>query len=306
MTTDLSSWTERHGYTSTFFSLPNLCMFAATAGPEDGPLVILLHGFPECAYSWRHQIGPLAQAGFRVVAPDQRGYGMTDKQGPYDLDTLVDDIVQLIQANGHTKAYIAGHDWGAAVAWHLVDTHPDRVHRLAILNVPHPQVIERAILSGNWRQALKSWYILFFQLPWLPERLLSLNDFRPLRDTLRQSSRPGTFSEADLEEYAHAWRQPGAMSAMLGWYRAQVRRVARRQYRPRPVAHIQTPTLILWGDQDTALEPSLADLSARRLTRGQVVHFPAASHFVHEDEPADVARRLIQHFRSQVGSHYQR
>lgn len=290
-------WPARLGFTSAVYDLPTLRVHAAVAGPTDGPLVILLHGFPECAYSWRHQIGPLAQAGFRVVAPDQRGYGMTDKQGPYDLDTLVDDIVQLIQANGHAKAHIAGHDWGAAVAWHLVDTHPDYVRRLAILNVPHPQDIQRVIVRGNWRQALRSWYILFFQLPWLPERLLSLNDFRPLRDTLGRSSCAGTFNQADLDEYAWAWRQPGAIRAMLGWYRAQVGRVARRQYRPGPWRPIQTPTLILWGDQDVALESSLADLSARRLADGQVVHFPAASHFVHEDEPADVTRRLIEHFK---------
>ena len=274
-----------------------LAFHAVVAGPEDGPLVLLLHGFPEFWYGWRHQIGALAAAGYRVVAPDQRGYALTDKAGPYDLDTLVGDVVHLIQACGQTNAFVAGHDWGAAVAWHLVDTHPDRVRRLAILNVPHPQVIERAILSGNWRQALKSWYILFFQLPWLPEYLLSLNDFHPLRETLRGTAWPQTFSQADLDEYAWAWRQPGALSAMLGWYRAHVRLVTRRRGPTAPVQPIQTPTLILWGDQDVALEKSLADESLKRLEKGRLVHFPDATHWVHEDNPAEVTSLLPKHFK---------
>lgn len=296
MPNPLTPWPERLGFTSTVFDLPTLRLHAAVAGPVHGPLVVLLHGFPETSYSWRHQMGALAQAGFRVVAPDQRGYALTDKHGPFDLDTLVGDVVHLIQACGHTDACVAGHDWGAAIAWHLVDTHPDRVRRLAILNVPHPQVLERAILRGDWRQALKSWYVLFFQLPWLPERLLSLNDYRPLRETVRRTASPGTFSAADLDEYTWAWRQPGALSAMLGWYRAHVRRMARRGPPSARRPLIETPTLIAWGDRDTALEKSLADQSAQLVRGARVVHFPAATHWVHEDRPADVNSLLLEHF----------
>jgi epoxide hydrolase 4 len=150
-------------------------LHAVTAGPSDGSPVILLHGFPEFWYSWRKQIHPLAEAGFRVIAPDQRGYNLSDKPegiGNYQLDILVEDILGLMDSLGIEKAAVVGHDWGAIVAWALALQYPDRLDRLVILNVPHPGV-SKSVIKSVPKQILKSWYIAFFQLPFVPEFLLS-------------------------------------------------------------------------------------------------------------------------------------
>ncbi len=280
----------------TFFDLPGLRMHAAVAGPENGPLVVLLHGFPEFWYSWRHQIPALAQAGFHVVAPDQRGYNLTEKAPPYDTGTLSQDIVNLIRACGRERACIAGHDWGAAVVWALASAHPERVEKLAILNVPHPSVMVKNLLGGNWRQLGRSWYIFFFQIPGLPERVLSAQTYRGLRGTLKRTSRPGTFSRDDLAKYVAAWTQPGALSAMLGWYRAAARATLNRQPLA-PGRTIKAPTLILWGEQDVALGVELAEQSLGYLEQGRLERFPEATHWIHEEFPDEVNRRLSEHFR---------
>jgi pimeloyl-ACP methyl ester carboxylesterase len=165
-------------------------------GPAAGPLVVLLHGFPEFWYGWRHQIAALAAAGFRVWVPDQRGYNLSDKPRPvrgYVVDELARDVVGLIDAAGHATAAVVGHDWGAAVAWHLAAQHPARVRRVAVLNVPHPQVMGPALLRKPG-QLLRSWYVFFFQLPWLPEAVVGLRGWWLARQSLRRTSRPGTFS----------------------------------------------------------------------------------------------------------------
>lgn len=279
----------------TFFNLPGLRMHAAVAGPESGPLVVLLHGFPEFWYSWRHQIPALAQAGFRVVALDQRGYNLTEKTPPFDTGTLSQDVVNLIRACGRERAHVAGHDWGAAVAWALAGAHPEHVEKLAILNVPHPSVMVKNLLGGNWRQLGRSWYIFFFQIPGLPEWALSSEMYRGLRGTLKRTSRPGTFSRDDLERYVAAWSQPGALNAMIGWYRTAAHATLKR----RPLARgqkITAPTLILWGEQDIALGVELAEQSLGYLEQGRLVRFPDATHWVHEEFPDDVSGCLLEHF----------
>jgi epoxide hydrolase 4 len=143
---------EQLGFKTVYFDLPGLRMHAPVAGPEDGPLVVLLHGFPEFWYGREHQIEPLAQAGFRVVVPDQRGYNLTDKTSPFDTRTLSNDIVNLIESCGREDAFVAGHDWGAAVAWTLAGLQPRCVKKLAILNVPHPTAMVQAFAEGNVKQ----------------------------------------------------------------------------------------------------------------------------------------------------------
>ncbi len=291
-------WPEKWGGQAQVFDLPGLRMYGAVAGPADGPLVILLHGFPEDAYSYRHQLGPLAEAGFRVVAPDQRGYGLTDKRGPYDTATLTRDIVHLIAACGRQQAHLVGHDWGALVAWDFAERYPERLLSLSILNVPRWQVAERALKLGNPRQMLRSWYIGFFQLPWLPEALLSRGNFAPLRRTVQATARRGTFTPADLHHLTRAWRQPGALPAMLGWYRSAFRRGLRRGRPTTP--RLTVPTLILWGERDVALGVELAEQSVATLANGRLVRFPDATHWVHEDCPADVTTLLLDHFQSAI------
>ena len=262
------------------------------AGPEDGPLALLLHGFPEFWYGWRKQIPALAAAGYRVVAPDQRGYHLSDKpQGvdAYVLNKLVADAAGLITACGRDKAFVVGHDWGAAVAWQLAITQPEQVEKLVILNVPHPEVFLKTLRS-NPKQLLKSWYMLFFQLPYLPETLCQLNDWRAATRALVATSRAGTFSASDLARYREAWSQPGAFTAMLNWYRALFRS------RPRPTpSRVQVPMLVLWGAQDRFLSAEMAQKSVAFCDDGQLVLFEA-THWLQHEEAESVNRLILEFF----------
>jgi len=252
------------------------------AGPVDGPLVILLHGFPEFWYGWKRQIGPLADAGYRVWVPDQRGYNLSDKPdgiGNYAVDTLAADVVGLIDAAGQEKAVIVGHDWGAAVAWWVAATYPERVERLVVLNVPHPAVMKR-FTSRNAGQMLRSWYIGFFQLPVLPEVLARLGNWAVMSWSLRTSSQPGTFSEADLNEYRTAWSQPGAFRAMVNWYRAVLQRPPTRDV----MIRIAVPTLLIWGVRDRFLKRDMAQPSIDLCDNGRLLFFETATHWVQHEE----------------------
>ncbi len=275
-----------------YYDLPGLKMHAATAGPADGPLVVLLHGFPQFWYSWRHQIGPLAAAGLRLVAPDQRGYNFTEKRGPYDIATLVTDVRHLIRALGRDQAHVVGHDWGAVVAWSLAAAHPQSVTSLTICNVPHPAAYLDALRNGVWRQWLASYYIGLFQIPALPERALVAQGARRLRAILTRTSAPGTYTERDLDAYTSAWLKPGAMAAMLGWYRAapSLAGPATRAYRGR----VQAPTTIIWGEQDIALDVRTAELSLNYVHDARLVRLPGVSHWVTEEQPDVVTAEVLR------------
>ena len=283
------------GFTSTYFHLPGIKIHAATAGDASCPLVLLLHGFPEGWLSFKHQIRPLAEAGFRVVAPDQRGYNLTSKAGPYDLDTLAHDAIRLMDACGARQAHWVGHDWGGVVAWKVAERFPQHVTTLSILNVPHPAVAVRSVLRGNLRQFLRSDYVYFFQIPWLPEWLLRRNNFALLRRAMAATARPGTFTEADLDQYVRLWSETGALSAMLGWYRAFVRRAALTYRVNAKLPTYAMPALLLWGEKDFALGVELAQQSARLLERGRFIRLPAATHWLHHEFPDEINRHLLQH-----------
>ena len=187
------------------------------AGPKNGPPVVLLHGFPEFWYGWRKQIPALVASGYRVIVPDQRGYNLSDKPAgikAYRLHELVNDVVGLIDTLDYQKVNLVGHDWGALVAWAMGIWQPARLHRLGILNVPHPAVIPR-FLTRDPEQLRRSWYVFAFQLPWLPERLLTADNYRRAERILRGSGKTHTFTREDIEKYKQAWSQPGAMSAMI-------------------------------------------------------------------------------------------
>lgn len=262
------------------------------AGPANGPPVILLHGFPEFWYGWRHQIGPLAAAGYRLIVPDQRGYNLSDKPPgaqAYRGEALVADTLGLMDGLGIRRAALVGHDWGAAVAWWAATSHPERIDRLAILNVPHPKVMARA-LRTSWRQPLRSWYIAFFQVPRLPEALLRAAGHAGMKASLRRSGRRGTFTTQELQAYQEAWSQPGALTGMLNWYRAAAR------YRPRISlkGKIRVPTLMIWGAQDIALGRELAQSSIEMCENGRLTVFEHATHWVQHDEPEGVNRLLLE------------
>ncbi len=266
-------------------------LHVAEAGPADGPLVVLLHGFPECWYGWRHQIGALAAAGYRVLAPDQRGYNLSDKPrglDAYAVDRLAADVIGLIAARGRDTAAVVGHDWGAGVAWWLALRHPSWLERLAILNVPHPAALLRH-LRGDPAQWLRSWYFLFFQLPRLPEVLLRANGYEGMARGLRRSAQAGTFSANDLARYRAAWSRPGALTAMIDWYRAAARRPPSLPDNPR----VAVPTLVLWGARDTALSRAMAAESVAYCDRGRLALFEDATHWVQHDEAARVNALLL-------------
>ncbi len=271
----------------------NITIHVVQDGPETGELVILLHGFPEFWYGWRKQIPALVGAGYRVWAPDQRGYNESDKpQGiaAYSIDKLSADVIGLMDAAGVEKATVIGHDWGAGVAWWTAMTYPDRVAKLIVLNVPHGSVMQ-AFLRKNLGQLWKSWYIFFFQIPWLPEKLMGLNRWQAAAQGLTGSSRPGTFSEADLDQYRQAWSQPGAFTSMINWYRALIQKPPQT---PADV-RIHVPTLVLWGAQDKFLSREMAQESMAYCDDGRLVYFEEATHWVQHEEVTKV-NELILHF----------
>jgi pimeloyl-ACP methyl ester carboxylesterase len=266
------------------------------AGPKSGIPVVLLHGFPEFWYGWRKQIPVLAEAGCQVIVPDQRGYNLSDKPKgikAYCVDELVADVVGLIDALEYERVNVVGHDWGALVAWMLAIRHPDRLHRLGIVNVPHPAVIGH-FLRRDPEQMVRSWYAAFFQLPWLPELSLRLGRWSGASLAMRRSATPSAFTDEDMEKYRAAWSQPGAMTAMLNWYRAAAR------YRPRITNEMQVhvPTLILWGVKDVALTYRMARPSLDYCEKGNLIFFPDATHWVQHDEADEVNRHLLSFISS--------
>lgn len=263
-----------------------------TAG--EGPLLLLLHGFPQFWYGWRHQIPALAKR-FRVVAPDLRGYNETEKPRrvrDYRVDVLASDVVALTAALGEKAAYVAGHDWGGAVAWVAAANHPDVVTKLAILNCPHPGQMRKHLFT-NPRQLLKSWYMFFFQLPWLPERRILKDDASLVKVIFRGLARnKAAFSDADLAEFKKAIQVPGAMKAALAYYRA-----AFRYPWVGPKHKIAAPTLVIWGENDTALGKELT-YGQESFVRGayRIEYIPECSHWVNEERPEAVNELLLEFF----------
>ena len=257
-----------------------------------GPLVLLLHGFPQFWYAWRHQLPALARAGYRAVAVDLRGYNLSAKPrgvGAYDVELLAGDVAALVAALGERSAVLVGHDWGAAIAWRVAARYPERVGRLVILNGPHPRAFLRELRKPA--QLLRSAYVLFFQLPVLPELVIRAGDFALLDRVFRRDARPGSFSDADVAAHKEALRQPGALTAALNYYRAAVRHARRRTLRAE--TRVEQPTLLIWGDRDRYLGPGMARGLERWVPRLRVEHVPEATHWVMADAPAQVNELLL-------------
>ncbi|MEX0785710.1 MAG: alpha/beta hydrolase [Dehalococcoidia bacterium] len=263
----------------------------------EGPLVVLLHGFPEFWYSWRRQIPALAEAGFRVVAPDQRGYNTSDKPrgvASYRIETLVDDVAGLIEHAGESKATVVGHDWGGAVAWMTPMLRPEVVDKLIVLNSPHPGAFQRELRSPA--QLLKSWYMFFFQLPWLPEAALRMGDFRAIERQLTSDPvPPGAFSEDDIAAYKEALRQPGALTAAINYYRAAVGRNPLGM--SRLVRSIDVPTLLIWGERDNYLGRRLTEGLEQWVPNIRVERIAEGSHWVQVDSAPRVNELMIAFLR---------
>ncbi len=263
----------------------------------EGPLVVLLHGFPEFWYSWRHQIPALAEAGFRVIAPDQRGYNTSEKPlgvRSYRIEHLVDDVAALIEHAGESRAVVVGHDWGGAVAWALPMLRPEVVEKLVVLNAPHPKALQRGF--RRLRQLARSWYVFFFQLPWLPEAAMRFRGYRVLDRGLRREPRqPGAFSDEDIAAYKNALAQPGALTAAINYYRAALRRNPAES--ARTLRQIDVPALLIWGERDPYLGIELTEDLEQWVPGVRVERIPEASHWVQVDAAERVNELLLEFLR---------
>jgi pimeloyl-ACP methyl ester carboxylesterase len=263
------------------------------AGPANGPMVLFLHGFPEFWYAWRKQLPFFAEKGFLAVAPDQRGYNLSDKPAgiaAYGIDELAKDINGLIDAYGQRQVYLVGHDWGASVAWWTAIKYPDRVKKLVILNVPHPKVMARNVFK-NTLQMQRSWYIFFFQIPGAAEKLAAETDYEWVLEMVRTSANPGAFTPEELEEYRKVFQRPGAFTAMVNWYRAMVQT---RQEAPKSF-DVTMPMILMWGEQDVSMLSQMADESMPFCKQGKLIKMPGVSHWI-QHEQADKVNTLIEGF----------
>ncbi len=271
--------------------ISGLALHVVEAGPRDGPVLVLLHGFPEFWYAWKHYLSSLTAAGYRVIVPDQRGYNLSAHPpgvAPYHIEKLAADVVGLINAAGRQRAVLVGHDWGGYVAWWTAARYPSRIERLIVLNCPHPRTLFLRVLLDP-RQTVKSWYMFVLQIPWLPERILSYNTFAVLRRFMRWNGDDGPLSADGEASYVKAWSQPNALTTMINWYRAAVRT------RPMARAHarITMPVLLIWGEDDRFLGRSLAALSMKYCDSGRVTYVPGATHWVHHERPKVVDQLIL-------------
>lgn len=290
------------------FATPGASIHAVAAGPERGPAVILAHGFPETWWSWRHQIGPLADAGFHVVAVDLRGYGESSRAGPFDLVTLAEDLVAVARAvepEPGAGVALVGHDWGGGAAWMAAQRHPDIVRRVAVMSCPLPHTLaERVVLQPRWSQVKRSWYMFFFQLPWVAEHLLVRENGRGVAGVIRHAARVLDHMTPDeLAPFCEAAARPGGASAMLGVYRQAFRDVVadivlQRRTIAEPAAPLEQDALLVWGMQDPALGyDDLVPGIERWVPKIRIERLDGVGHFPQSEAPELVARALLSFLR---------
>jgi pimeloyl-ACP methyl ester carboxylesterase len=257
-----------------------------------GPLIIFLHGFPEFWYEWKDQ---LAQFGkdYRAVAPDMRGYNLSAKPAgveQYQMMQLVEDVRALAEHLGYKKFILVGHDWGGGVAWSFAIAHPGYLEKLVIINCPHPAILARE-LAANPAQQKASQYMLFFRSP-QAEQQLSANNYAGLVDgVLGDGLKTGVFTEADKQAYIAAWSQPGALTGGLTYYRAANLGPPSPDAPAAPPADpanmlVKVPTLVIWGEKDTALLTGNLDGMDKFVPDLTVKRIPDGSHWVIHEKPA--------------------
>jgi pimeloyl-ACP methyl ester carboxylesterase len=276
------------------FVRANGLRFAVTSCGEGDRLALLLHGFPECAHSWRFQLPLLARLGYRVWAPDLRGYGESERpprMRDYAIEHLMDDVAGLIDASGARSTLLIAHDWGAIIAWYFAMRRLRPIDRLVIMNVPHPGAAGPALRRP--RQLLRSWYVFFFQMPRLPEWLLGLRRCRAIARAMRRSAtNPDSFPEPLLDVFRDNAARPGALRAMLDYYRALVRGGGARRQRALGLPRIETPTLMIWGLDDPALGVETTYGTDRRVQDLTLRYLPGVSHWVQQEAPETVNAML--------------
>ncbi|XP_038074203.1 epoxide hydrolase 4-like [Patiria miniata] len=280
--------------THGFIRTKDVRLHYVSAGDETKPLMLMLHGFPECWYSWRYQIMEFKKD-YRVVAIDQRAYGDSDTPSGvanYTMDKLTEDVKEVVKGLGYNSCTLVAHDWGGAIAWYVAATYPDIVDKLIVMNIPHPRCFNDNL---NWRQILASWYIFFFQLPFLPELNCRSNDYGFISGAFLSDGmglrHKENMSKEDIEAFKYCTSQKGNLTGMINYYRAAVR------YPPRIKSTMTTPTLIVWGDQDKALTIKLLDGTDKYVQNLTIKIVPGASHWVQQDAP-DVVNKHMRDFLS--------
>lgn len=268
----------------------DLVFDARTDGPDGGDLVLLLHGFPQTSFSWRHQLPALAAAGYRAVAPDQRGYSPGARPadvGEYRFDRLVGDVLGFADALGGDRFHLVGHDWGGAVAWQVAGRHPDRLLTVTSVSTPHPAAFRRAIQDGDQRD--RSSYMQFFRSPEAEPFFLD-NDAAGLRALYAASSLP----DDAVEEYVRVLTQPAAMTGALDWYRAADLGLVEG------LGPITMPTMYVWSTYDPALGREAAEATAGHVDgpyRFEVLE--GVSHWIPEQAPEELNALLLAHLGGQ-------
>ena len=300
MNDSATPWT--HGWAH----LDSVVLHYVEAGEPENPLVVLLHGFPEFWYAWRHQIEALA-AEFHVVAPDLRGYNRSEKPvdvAAYRMNCLVDDVVDLIHYFGSESAHVAGHDWGGGIAWELAIRRPAFLDKLVVMNMPHPAAYKREVTTPE--QLKKSWYVGLFILPRLPESVVQYDDYAVVERLLREDSvNSDAFTDEDVRRYKRALDRPGALTGALNYYRALVPRFTARMIResvpgirfdgPATTTTIDAPTLVVWGEQDRTVAVSTTEGLDQWVSDIRIERLPEASHWVQHDAPERV-NELLREF----------
>ena len=258
-----------------------------------GPLVLLIHGFPEFWYSWRYQIPVLAEAGYHVVAPDLRGYNLTEKPDwGYDIATLSADVVELIRAFGTEKAILIGHDWGGAIAWYTATVHAEHLQKLVVMNCPHPNLLYKGIRRPA--QLKKSWYMFFFQLPRIPEWIISKNDYQFVKRALKGSAiQKAAFDREALQQYRDAIARPKALTCAINYYRVMFRDFLVKRKLPLDQG-VRIPTLLVWGEQDIALGKELNDGLSTWVEDLTVRYLPDSGHWVQQEKHEEVNRIVLE------------
>lgn len=260
------------------------------SGNRSKPLVILLHGFPDFWYSWRHQIPKLAE-NYWVVAVDMRGYGGSDcpsKLKSYIVKELVEDVKELVTTLGKNSAIVVGHDWGGIIGWYFCMAYPEIIKKLVVLNAPHPSAFQH-VISKNLKQFFMSWYMFFFQLPYLPEFYLRINNLSFLRKCYSKTF----MTDEEFESYKHTFSQPGALTPPINYYRANIKNLGEK--RKKEEEKIAIPTLMIWGNQDFALSTDLVKASTKYCDNLKIEIVEGARHWVHHEEP-NLVNNYIENF----------
>lgn len=257
----------------------------------EGPLMLMLHGFPEFWYSWRHQIPEFAKD-YKVVALDLRGYNESEKppqQSAYVMSEFIKDVKGVIQGLGYDRCVLVGHDWGGMIAWHFAYTHPEMLERMIVLNIPHPAKLAEGLRTPQ--QLLRSWYVFFFQLPMLPELLIQSSDYQVIESALKgMTIKKSTFTSADIEAYKDAASRRGSLTAMINYYRN-----ALTNLKPQNWSILQVPTLMIWGEEDKALGKELTYETQTYVRDFSIRYIPNCSHWVQQEQP-EFVNQYMQEF----------